>query len=42
MNIFKKKKILEENILKIIKSNPNRNAYKVIYENGKIIEKIIK
>lgn len=28
--------------IKIIKSNPNRNAYKVIYENGKIIEKIIK
>ena len=28
--------------IKIIKSNPNRNAYKVIYENGEIIEKIIK
>ena len=28
--------------IKIIKSNPNKNAYKVIYENGKIIEKIIK
>ena len=28
--------------IKIIKSNPNRNAYKVIYENGKVIEKIIK
>ena len=28
--------------IKVIKSNPNRNAYKVIYENGKIIEKIIK
>ena len=28
--------------IKIIKSNTNKNAYKVIYENGKIIEKIIK
>ena len=28
--------------IKIIKSNPNRNAYKVSYEKGKIIEKIIK
>lgn len=28
--------------IKIIKSNLNRNAYKVIYENGEIIEKIIK
>ena len=26
---------------KIIKSNPNKNAYKVIFENGKIIEEIM-
>ncbi len=26
---------------KIIKSNPNKNAYKVIYDNGKITEEII-
>lgn len=28
--------------IKIIKSDPNKNAYKVSYEKGKIIEKIIK
>ena len=28
--------------MKIVKSNNDRNAYKIIYKNGKFIEEIIK